>query len=156
MLEEGRSGARRGIRRTIRSFNWVNRRWTTSVSCGCTWKGAVAAMTTVEAQQQRLTVQRLKSMMAAERQRSEENGPSTGDTFMPPPSYDDVKVNGASQHASADGGPKPAKSLYFLAEVMHPFKAEDAGELILSDGDYVVVCQVQLFPTLLGSTRIYL
>ena len=57
--------------------------------------------------------------MVAERQRSESNAPSTGDTYMPPPpSYDDVKVNGASQHASADGGPKTAKSLYFLAEVL--------------------------------------
>lgn len=56
--------------------------------------------------------------MVAERQRSESSVLSIGDTYMPPPSYDDVKVNGASQHASADGGPKTAKSLYFLAEVL--------------------------------------
>ena len=40
--------------------------------------------------------------------------PSIGGTYMPPPSYDDVKVNGTSQHASADGGPRTAKSLYLL------------------------------------------
>jgi len=57
--------------------------------------------------------------MVAERQRSESNAPSTGDTYMPPPpSYDDVKVNGASQQTSAESGPKTAKSLYFLAEVL--------------------------------------
>lgn len=127
-------------------------------------KEAAAAMTGVEAQQQRHTLQRLISMveaerayhqrateildqlqaqMIAERQRSESNAPSTGDTYMPPPpSYDDVKVNGASQQTSADSGSKTAKSLYFLAEVMHPFEAEDAGELGLSVGDYVVVRQV--------------
>jgi hypothetical protein len=130
---------------------------------GVLGKEAAAAMTSVEAQQQRLTLQRLISMveaekayhkraaeildqlqekMVAERQRNESNAPSIGDTYMPPPSYDDVKVNGTSQHASADGGPRTAKSLYFLAEVMHPFEAEDAGELSLSVGDYVVVRQV--------------
>lgn len=56
--------------------------------------------------------------MVAERQRSESNAPSTGDTYMPPPSYDDVKTNGASQQAPADSGPKTSKSLYFLAEVL--------------------------------------
>jgi len=56
--------------------------------------------------------------MVTERQRSESNAPSTGDTYLPPPSYDDVKVNGASQQASADSGPKTSKSLYFLAEVL--------------------------------------
>jgi hypothetical protein len=32
---------------------------------------------------------------------------------------------------------------YVFLQVMHPFEAEDAGELSLSVGDYVVVRQVQ-------------
>nr|PNR36435.1 hypothetical protein PHYPA_022286 [Physcomitrium patens] len=126
-------------------------------------KEAAAAMTSVEAQQQRQTLQRLISMvqaerayhqrateileqlqekMISERQRSESTTPASSDTQTPPPSYDDVKVNGGSQHASADVGSKEAKSLYFLAEVMHPFEAEHGGELSLAVGDYVVVRQV--------------
>lgn len=127
-------------------------------------KEAAAAMTSVEAQQQRLTFQRLISMveaerayhqraaeildqlqvqMVADRQRSESIAPLQGDGYMPPPSYEDAKVDDASQQASGDNGSKTLKSkLYFLAEVMHPFEAEDQGELSLSIGDYVVVRQV--------------
>ncbi|XP_024369211.1 SH3 domain-containing protein 2 isoform X2 [Physcomitrium patens] len=133
-------------------------------------KEAAAAMTSVEAQQQRQTLQRLMSMveaerayhlraaeileqlqgqMASERQRNETNAPSTGDSYAPP-SYDDVKVNDASQHES---GSKPSKSLYFLAEVMYPFEPEEGGELGLQVGDYVVVRQVSSTGWSEGETR---
>jgi len=128
-------------------------------------KEAAAAMTAVEAQQQRLTLQRLIAMveaertyhqkvaeildqlqnqMVTERQRGESNNPAIGaasDMYMPP-SYDDVKSNGGSQQISGTPGSKSQKALYFLAEVMHSFDAEDQGELSLSIGDYVVVRQV--------------
>jgi hypothetical protein len=108
-------------------------------------KEAAAAMTAVEAQQQRLTLQRLIAMveaersyhqriaeildqlqaqMVSERQRSESNSTPGGnaaasDMYMPPPSYEDVKSNGGSHNAS-DAAPvsKAAqKAMYFLAEV---------------------------------------
>ncbi|KAG0613298.1 hypothetical protein M758_6G092300 [Ceratodon purpureus] len=132
---------------------------------------AAAAMTSVEAQQQRLTLQRLISMVEAERtyhhraaeildqlqshmvgERRESNAPSVGDSYMPP-SYDEVKGNGVSQSGSPDTESKPAKSLYFLAEVMHPFEAEEAGELNLSVGDYVVVRKVSSSGWSEGETR---
>ncbi|CAM6037960.1 unnamed protein product [Sphagnum compactum] len=133
-------------------------------------KEAAAAMTAVEAQQQRLTLQRLIAMveaersyhqrvaeildqlqaqMVSERQRSESNSTPGGnaaasDMYMPPPSYEDVKSNGGSHNASEAAPVSKAaqKAMYFLAEVMHDFEAEDQGELSLTVGDYVVVRQV--------------
>ncbi|KAJ7571335.1 hypothetical protein O6H91_01G159900 [Diphasiastrum complanatum] len=124
-------------------------------------KEAAAAMSAVEAQQQRLTLQRLISMveaergyhlqvaeildqlynqMISERQRGEglpiqQSGPQIVDTYSPAPS----KSNLGSPNQSQSGA---QKSMYFLAEVMHPFVAETAGELSLTLGDYVVVRQV--------------
>ncbi|KAG6546039.1 hypothetical protein Mapa_012444 [Marchantia paleacea] len=138
-------------------------------------KEAAAAMTAVEAQQQRLTLQRLIAMveaertyhqrvaeildqlqaqMVSERQRSESAPPITAgtpvvDTFMPPPSYDDIKANGGRSNApqgtgvtSGANATHTQKAMYFLAEVMHGFEAESEGELTLNVGDYVVVRQV--------------
>lgn len=125
-------------------------------------KEAAAAMIAVEAQQQRLTLQRLIAMveaerlyhkraaetldhvhtqMVTERQRSEVNSPLSAlpESYMPPPAYDDVKSNG-SHHNS--GATATQKAMYFLAEVVHPFEAETPGELSLLAGDYVVVRQV--------------
>lgn len=50
-------------------------------------------------------------------ERRESNAPSMGDMYMPP-SYDEVKGNGVSRNAPANSESKPAKSLYFLAEVL--------------------------------------
>eukprot|EP00850_Spirogloea_muscicola_P023338 SM000349S12878 [mRNA] locus=s349:82217:85018:+ [translate_table: standard] len=120
-------------------------------------KEAASAMTAVEAQQQRLTLQRLIALveaerafharaaeildqlhaeMVSERQRSESLPPQQG-VFdsMPPPSYEDVKSNGNRFMAAQ-------KAMFFLAEVMHSFEAESEGELSLTAGDYVVVRQV--------------
>lgn len=125
-------------------------------------KEAAAAMIAVEAQQQRLTLQRLIAMveaerlyhqraaetldhlhtqMVAERQRSEVN-PSISalpESYMPPPSYDEVKSNGFDYNF---GAAATQRAMYFLAEVVHPFEAEAPGELSLIAGDYVVVRQV--------------
>ncbi|KAI3855356.1 hypothetical protein MKX03_025314 [Papaver bracteatum] len=123
-------------------------------------KEASAAMTAVEAQQQRLTLQRLITMvesersyhsrvlqildqleseMVSERQRIEAPTSPAADHSMPPPppSYDEV--NGVS--ASAYEGVTDSMG-YFLGEVMHSYQAESDVELNLSVGDYVVVRKV--------------
>eukprot|EP00271_Cylindrocystis_brebissonii_P007226 TRINITY_DN20520_c0_g1_i1.p1 TRINITY_DN20520_c0_g1~~TRINITY_DN20520_c0_g1_i1.p1 ORF type:complete len:380 (+),score=82.17 TRINITY_DN20520_c0_g1_i1:193-1332(+) len=130
-------------------------------------KEAAAAMIAVEAQQQRLTLQRLIAMVeaerafhrraaeildqlhtqvVAERQRSESMPPSSqgagdrGSTnpFADPdlPSYEEVVSNDSQPAANAK------KGQYYLAEVMHSFQAENAGELNISAGDFLVVRQV--------------
>ncbi|XP_070044609.1 SH3 domain-containing protein 2-like isoform X2 [Nicotiana tabacum] len=120
-------------------------------------KEAFAAMTAVEAQQQRLTLQRLVAMveaqrhyhqrvlqildqleaeMMSERQRIEAS-PSYN-PMPPPPAY--TEVNGGLASQSYDGSIDG--KTYFLAEVVHPYEAESAVELTLSVGDYVVVRKV--------------
>lgn len=125
-------------------------------------KEAASAMTAVEIQQQRLTLQRMVALVQAEQiyhqrlseildqlqdqlvsqlQRSEASVPSAGaaaaDVIIAPSSFEDANV-----------GPDSAKpkrnqsSNYFLAEVTAPFEAENPGELSLAIGDYVVVRQV--------------
>ncbi|EFJ27680.1 hypothetical protein SELMODRAFT_94776 [Selaginella moellendorffii] len=145
-------------------FTWGNDRGKISKNAradlgdGRFGKEAAAAMTAVEAQQQRLTLQRLISMIEAERnyhirlaeildqlyaqmvlerQRSEAL-PLTADNYTP--SYDDNKPNGT--FSSSGIGNALEKSMYFLAEVLHPFDAEGENELTLNLGDYVVVRQV--------------
>ncbi|KDP41725.1 hypothetical protein JCGZ_26743 [Jatropha curcas] len=123
-------------------------------------KEAAAAMTAVEAQQQRLTLQRLIAMveaerayhqrvlqildlleseMISERQRIEAPpNPSVESNMPPPPPYEEVNGVYASQshNGSTDG------MGYFLGEVMHSYQAESEVELTLSVGDYVVVRKV--------------
>ncbi|XP_057966131.1 SH3 domain-containing protein 2-like [Malania oleifera] len=123
-------------------------------------KEAAAAMAAVEAQQQRLTLQRLISMvesertyhqrvlqileqlegeMVSERQRIEAPPSSSMDNSMPPPpSYEEVNGVFASQthNGSTDG------ISYFLGEVIFSYQAESEVELNLSVGDYVVVRKV--------------
>lgn len=128
-------------------------------------KEAAAAMAAVEAQQQRLTLQRLIAMVEAERayhqrvlqildqlegemimerQRIEAPptppppGPSVDNTMSPPPSYEEVNGVFASQ---AHNGSTDSMG-YFLGEVVHPYQAESDVELNLTVGDYVVVRKV--------------
>lgn len=123
-------------------------------------KEAVAAMTAVESQQQRLTLQRLISMvesernyhqralqildqlaaeMVSERQRIEASpSPTSEDTMPPPPSYEEV--NGVFSSHSFDGSTDSMG--YFLGEVIHSYQAESGVELNLSLGDFVVVRKV--------------
>ncbi|GAV74142.1 SH3_1 domain-containing protein [Cephalotus follicularis] len=123
-------------------------------------KEAAAAMSAVEAQQQRLTLQRLIAMveaergyhqrvlqildqlegeMISERQRIEAppNAP-TVDHMPPPPPYEEV--NGV--YASPTHNGSVDSMGYFLGEVMHSHQAESDVELTLSVGDYVVVRKV--------------
>ncbi|XP_052201588.1 SH3 domain-containing protein 2-like isoform X2 [Diospyros lotus] len=122
-------------------------------------KEAAAAMAAVEAQQQRLTLQRLIAMveaernyhqrvlhildqlegeMLSERQRIEASSTPAATARMPPPSYDEVNGVFASQtyDGSTDG------MGYFLGEVIHSYKAESDVELTLTVGDYIVVRKV--------------
>ncbi|KAK6916628.1 SH3 domain [Dillenia turbinata] len=123
-------------------------------------KEAVAAMAAVEAQQQRLTLQRviamveserlyhqrvlqildqLESEMISERQRIEAPPTLTADNDMPPPpSYEEI--NGV--FASQDHNGSTDSMGYFLGEVMYSYQAVTDVELTLSVGDYVVVRKV--------------
>ncbi|RZC55719.1 hypothetical protein C5167_014578 [Papaver somniferum] len=122
-------------------------------------KEAAAAMSAVEAQQQRLTLQRLISMvesertfhnralqildqlegeMVSERQRIEASPTPAVDNSMPPPSYE--QVNGVFASSAYDGVTDSIS--YFLGEVVHSYLAESSVELNLSVGDYVVVRKV--------------
>lgn len=123
-------------------------------------KEASAAMAAVEAQQQRLTLQRLISMvesersyhqialqileqlegeMVSERQRIEAPpSPRVENTMPPPPSYEEV--NGVFLSQSQNGSTDSMG--YFLGEVLHSYKAVSDVELNLSVGDYVVVRKV--------------
>ncbi|XP_073152038.1 SH3 domain-containing protein 2-like [Henckelia pumila] len=122
-------------------------------------KEAGAAMAAVEGQQQRLTLQRLASMVAAERtyhqhvlqildelreemlseRQSFEASPVTAtDDMIPPTSYNKLENLFVSQtyNVFTDG------MGYFLGEVMHSYEAESDVELTLAIGDYVVVRKV--------------
>ncbi|KAL2468452.1 SH3 domain-containing protein [Forsythia ovata] len=122
-------------------------------------KEAAAAMAAVEAQQQRLTLQRLITMveaerafhqrvlqildqlegeMMSERQRIEAAPAPSMDSMPQPPSYEEVNDISTTpvQNGSTDG------MGYFLGEVMFTYQAESDVELNLSVGDYVVVRKV--------------
>ncbi|KAK4491425.1 hypothetical protein RD792_002173 [Penstemon davidsonii] len=123
-------------------------------------KEAAAAMAAVEAQQQRLTLQRLIAMveserayhqrvlqildqleneMMFERQRIEAAPIPSMDTTMPaPPSYEEV--NGVSTSPVHNGSTDSMG--YFLGEVVYSYQAESDVELNLAVGDYIVVRKV--------------
>ncbi|KAL1309019.1 hypothetical protein HN51_051685 [Arachis hypogaea] len=123
-------------------------------------KEAAAALTAVEAQQQRLTLQRLIAMveaerayhqrvlqildqlegeMISERQRIEAPPtPSVDNSMAPPPSYEEV--NGV--YASQTHNGMTDSMGYFLGEVLFPYHAESEVELNLSIGDFIVVRKV--------------
>ncbi|QCD88625.1 endophilin-A [Vigna unguiculata] len=124
-------------------------------------KEAAAALAAVEAQQQRLTLQRLIAMVEAERayhqtvlqildqlegemiseQRRIETPPippSLDNDMPPPPSYEEVNGVYASQ---AHNGTTDSMG-YFLGEVLFPYSAVSEVELNLSVGDYIVVRKV--------------
>ncbi|PWA76085.1 SH3 domain-containing protein [Artemisia annua] len=119
---------------------------------------AASAMAAVEAQQQKMTLQRLISMiesergyhqkvlqildqlegeMVSERQRIEA-APTPSVEMPPPPSYEDVNdvFTSPTQNGSND------EVDYFLGEAMYSYPAESDVELNLSIGDYVVIRKV--------------
>ncbi|KAI3446170.1 hypothetical protein Pfo_002835 [Paulownia fortunei] len=122
-------------------------------------KEAAAAMAAVEAQQQRLTLQRLIAMveaerayhqrvlqildqlegeMMSERQRIEAAPAPSMDSMPAPPTYEEV--NGVSTSPVQNGSTDSMG--YFLGEVVYSYQAESDVELDLSVGDYVVVRKV--------------
>ncbi|XP_047332079.1 SH3 domain-containing protein 2-like [Impatiens glandulifera] len=122
-------------------------------------KEASVAMIAVEAQQQRLTVQRLISMVEAERAYHQrvlqildqlegemmserqriEAAPTTGSNSMPPPpSYEES--NGV--YVSPTHNDATDRLNYFLGEVLYSYQAETDTELNLAIGDYIVVRKI--------------
>ncbi|CAH9125874.1 unnamed protein product [Cuscuta epithymum] len=121
-------------------------------------KEAASAMAAVEGQQQRLTLQRLISMveserayhykvlqildqleseMTSERQRIEAPTPKV-ESMPPPPPYEEI--NGVSTSPVQNGATDSMG--YFLGEALHSFHAESDVELSLSAGDCIVVRKV--------------
>ncbi|XP_071701727.1 SH3 domain-containing protein 2-like isoform X2 [Rutidosis leptorrhynchoides] len=125
-------------------------------------KEAASAMAAVEAQQQKMTLQRLISMieserayhqkviqildhlegeMISERQRIEAAPSPTEESQSsppPPPSYEEVNKTFTSPIQNGSDHEVD----YFLGEVMFPYNAETDVELNLSSGDYVVIRKV--------------
>ncbi|KAI8531991.1 hypothetical protein RHMOL_Rhmol11G0178200 [Rhododendron molle] len=95
-----------------------------------------AAMSVVEAQQQRLTLQRLIAMMISERQRIEAPLSPIMDSMPLPPSYEEV--NGVFASPTPNGSTDSMG--YFLGEVMYSYQAESDVELNLS-----IVLQLFMF-----------
>ncbi|XP_042510738.1 SH3 domain-containing protein 3-like [Macadamia integrifolia] len=102
-------------------------------------KEATTALAAVEAQQQRLTFQRLVAMVEGNK------------TFHQRVAaiFSEVEAEMVSEKQRKESAPpaispygRPEKTSYFLAEVMHPFSAETEKELGLDVGDYVVVRKV--------------
>ncbi|RLN18935.1 SH3 domain-containing protein 2-like isoform X2 [Panicum miliaceum] len=128
-------------------------------SMGVLGKEAVAAMTTVEAQQQRLTLQRLIALvesernyhqrvlqildqlereMVSERQRIEGAPPPVVESSMPPPpAYEEV--NGIFMRNTVA---ELVETVEYLAEAIQSYRAESDTELNLAAGDYIVVRKV--------------
>ncbi|KFK30100.1 hypothetical protein AALP_AA7G216900 [Arabis alpina] len=123
-------------------------------------KEAASALSSVEDQQQKLTLERLISMvesergyhqrvlqildqlegeMVSERQRIEApSTPSSADNMPPPPSYEEANgVYASHMHDTATDAMG-----YFLGEVLFPYHGVTDVELSLSSGEYVVVRKV--------------
>ncbi|CBI30806.3 hypothetical protein VitviT2T_015331 [Vitis vinifera] len=102
-------------------------------------KEAAAALAAVEAQQQRLSFQRLVAMVEGERTYHQRIATIFGE----------VESEMVSEKQRKESAP-PAipseshseKTMYFLAEAMHAFSAASEKELSLNVGDYVVVRKV--------------
>ncbi|KAK4491610.1 hypothetical protein RD792_002365 [Penstemon davidsonii] len=102
-------------------------------------KEAAAALAAVESQQQRLTFQRLVSMIEGERTYHERVATILGN----------IEAEMVSEKQRKEAAPPVTplshtseKTKYFLAEAMHAFDATSDKELSLAVGDYVVVRKV--------------
>ncbi|KAG9452901.1 hypothetical protein H6P81_005805 [Aristolochia fimbriata] len=121
---------------------------------------ATAAMASVDAQQQRVTFQKLLVMVNAERsyhrnvakildnlhaemvwqkQHSDSNPESTACSTAEQNSTEGTDTKSSK---SNDQQAPSEKNLFFIAKVLHSFDAQAEGELSLSAGDYVVVRRV--------------
>ncbi|KAL9687372.1 hypothetical protein QQ045_031772 [Rhodiola kirilowii] len=102
-------------------------------------KEAAAALSAVEAQQQRLTFQRLVAMVEGEKTCYLRMAAILGNV--------EAEMVTEKQHKESAPPVIPPQSglertSYFLAEIMHPFTATCEKELNLAKGDYVVVRKV--------------
>ncbi|KAF8413627.1 hypothetical protein HHK36_001619 [Tetracentron sinense] len=102
-------------------------------------KEAVAALAAVEAQQQRLTFQRLVAMVEGERTYHQRVAAILSE----------VEAEMVSDKQRKESAPpvipsdyRSEKTMYFLAEVVHSFDAGSEKELSLAVGDYIVVRKV--------------
>lgn len=102
-------------------------------------KEAASALSSVESQQQRLTVQRLIAMVEGERIFHERVAAILGQ----------IETEMVSEKQRKEAAPPvilpnhaPEATKYFLAEAVHPFYAETEKELSLAVGNYVVVRKV--------------
>ncbi|XP_015574994.2 SH3 domain-containing protein 3 isoform X2 [Ricinus communis] len=106
-------------------------------------KEAAAALAAVEAQQQRLSFQRLVAMVEAEKNYH----------LRIAAIFSEVEAEMVSEKQRKESAPpvipspvipseNGSEKMYFLAEVTHPFIAETEKELSLAVGDYVVVRKV--------------
>lgn len=102
-------------------------------------KEAAAALAAVEAQQQRLTFQRLVAMVEGEKTFHLRVAAILGEIEAEMVS-DRQKKESAPPIAISENGLE--KTMYFLAEAIHPFSAESEKELSFSKGDFVVVRKV--------------
>ncbi|XP_061362566.1 SH3 domain-containing protein 3 [Gastrolobium bilobum] len=102
-------------------------------------KEAAAALAAVDAQQQRLTFQRLVAMVEGEKTFHQRVAAILGEIEAEMVS-DRQKKESAPPVVMSENGSE--KTMYFLAEAMHPFSAESEKELSFSKGDYVVVRKV--------------
>ncbi|KAF5475220.1 hypothetical protein F2P56_007050 [Juglans regia] len=102
-------------------------------------KEASAALAAVEAQQQRLTFQRLVSMVEGEKTCHLRIAAILGEVEAEMV-LEKQRKDSAPPIISSENGSE--KTTYFLAEAIHHFYAESEKELSLSVGDYVVVRKV--------------
>ncbi|KAK8629294.1 hypothetical protein V6N13_078139 [Hibiscus sabdariffa] len=102
-------------------------------------KEAAAALAAVEAQQQRLTLQRLVAMVEGEKTYH----------LRVAAILNEIEAEMVSEKQRKESAPPVIvpengtdKTMYYLAEAMHPFFASSEKELSLSVGDFVVVRKV--------------
>jgi len=102
-------------------------------------KEAAAAMAAVESQQQRLTFQRLVSLVEGEKSYHERVAAILGEVETEMVSEKQRKESAPPVIPSSNSS---EKTKYFLAEATHGFDAASEKELSLAVGDYVVVRKV--------------
>ncbi|KAI4298203.1 hypothetical protein L6164_031790 [Bauhinia variegata] len=102
-------------------------------------KESTAALAVVEAQQQRLTFQRLVAMVEGEKTFHLRVAAILSEIEAEMVSERQRKESAPPVLASENGS---EKTMYFLAEAMHPFDALSENELSLNGGDFIVVRKV--------------
>lgn len=102
-------------------------------------KEASTALAAVDAQQQRLTFQRLVAMVESEKTFHLRVASIFGEIETEIVSDRQKKESAPPVVVSQNGS---EKTMYFLAEAMHPYDAETEKELSFSKGDFIVVRKV--------------